>query len=190
MKTSDRIRAFVALEMPESVRETIRREQGAIKTELPRARWTRPEGQHLTLKFLGETSAHELRALATSIEEGVAGLPAVKVNLGGSGFFPNPRRPRVAWVGGQTEGGLEVAGAVEAAAADAGFPIERRPWSLHLTQARLDRAWPRTAVERFLNWGRGLDFEVFTCREVVLFESDLRPGGAVYTALERFPLEL
>ncbi len=156
---------------------------------MPRARWTRPEGQHLTLKFLGETPADEMRAFTTGLGAALAGRQAVTVSLGGSGFFPSPRRPRVAWIGGRADGGGELAAAVDAAAVAVGFPAERRPWSLHLTQARLDRGWPRGAVERFLEWGRGLEVETFTCREVVLFESDLRPGGAVYTPLERFPLK-
>jgi 2'-5' RNA ligase len=182
------IRAFLALEMPGEVREAIRREQGRLKKELPRARWTRPEGQHLTLKFLGETPEADLRALGSSVAGSTAELDAVAVELRGSGFFPNERRPRVAWVGGSAGGGAEVAAAVERAAVEAGFPPERRPWSLHLTQARIDRPWPRSAVERFLDWGRMLDLTPFDCREIVLFRSDLRPGGAVYTALERFPL--
>jgi 2'-5' RNA ligase len=112
----------------------------------------------------------------------------VPVALGGAGFFPNPRRPRVAWLGGTADGGAEVAAAVGRAVAAAGFAADRRRWTLHLTQARLHRPWPRTAVERFLDWGRGLEIDPFTCPEVVVFSSDLRPEGAVYTALERIPL--
>jgi 2'-5' RNA ligase len=78
---------------------------------------------------------------------------------------------------------------VEEAAENAGFQRERRPWSIHLTQARLKRQWSKAAVDRFLEWGNNLDLEAFTCREAVLFSSDLQPGGAVYTALERFSLE-
>ena len=189
MTQPDRIRAFVAIEMPDTVRETIRQEQRAIKRKMPRARWTRPEGQHLTLLFLGETTAHRLARLKPEIIKRLAGLSAVSIVLSGAGFFPSASRPRVAWIGGDARGGSEVAAALQVAAAEVGFAPGRRSWSLHLTQARLDRPWPRGAVERFLEWGRGLAFAPFTCREVVLFESELRPGGAVYTALERFPLE-
>lgn len=182
------VRAFVALEMPGRIREVIRREQSHLKTELPRARWTRPEGQHLTLKFLGEMPAHEVSAVAARIGAAVEGRPAVTVGLGGSGFFPSPRRPRVAWIGGRTDGGADLAAAVDTAAVALGFPAERRPWTLHLTQARLDRAWPLSAVEGFLEWGRSLDLGEFVSREIVLFSSELRPGGAVYTPLERYPL--
>lgn len=188
MTRSDAIRAFVALEIPDEIKAAIRREQRALAAELPRARWTRPEGQHLTLKFLGETSEEPLRLLAAKTALAVAGLPPVIVRFGGGGFFPSSQRPRVAWLGGEARGGRELAAAVEAVAVGRGFPAERRPWALHLTQARLDRSWPRSAVERFLDWGRTFEAGPFECAEAVLFRSELRPGGAVYTALERFPL--
>jgi 2'-5' RNA ligase len=184
----DTVRAFVALEIPDRVREILRREQEALKAALPRARWTRPEGQHLTLKFLGETPTRRLPDLVMAIAAEVSGLAAVEVELSGAGFFPNPRRPRVAWLGGSADGGPEAAAAVERAAVSASFPADRRPWSLHLTQARIDRGWPRNAIERFLDWGRTVRIDRFSCPEVVLFRSDLRPGGAVYTALERISL--
>jgi 2'-5' RNA ligase len=188
MTDSDTVRAFVAFDLPASIRSVIRREQDAIRAELPKAKWTRPEGQHLTLKFLGETPKSRLESLSAAIAEGVVGIGAVEVCLSGSGFFPGPRRPRVAWVGGEARGGREVAAAVENAATGVGFAPDQRAWSVHLTQARLQRPWSRRAVERFLDWGRGLDIAPFPCRHVVLFESHLQPGGAVYTALERFPL--
>jgi 2'-5' RNA ligase len=182
------IRAFIAFEIPGSVRQIIGREQRAIKAELPGARWARPEGQHLTLQFLGATTDDRLARLSSEVAPRVAGLAAVTVGLSGAGFFPSTQRPRVAWIGGEAIGGAAVAEAVRDASAGAGFDPDRRPWTLHLTQARLDRPWPRAAVEAFLEWGRGLEIEPFACREVVLFRSELRPGGAVYTPLERFPL--
>jgi 2'-5' RNA ligase len=188
MTGADALRVFVALEIPRDVREIIRREQSALRRELPRARWTRPEGQHLTLKFFGEVAASSIDSLSAAIARGVSDLPRVPVELGGSGFFPSVRRPRVAWIGGSAAGGSEIAEAVDRAAVPLGVSRERRPWSLHLTQARLDRPWPRAAVERFLDWGRALELPPFTCAEIVLFRSELGPGGAVYTALQRFVL--
>jgi 2'-5' RNA ligase len=94
----------------------------------------------------------------------------------------------VAWVGGAGVGAGPVVEAVEEAAEAAGFARERRAWSVHLTVARLKGRWPRSAVERFLSWGGALELEAFACRERVIFERALLPGGAVYTALERMPL--
>jgi 2'-5' RNA ligase len=189
MKGSDVIRAFVAFDLPPATRDVIRREQQVIRGLLPKARWTSPEGQHLTLKFLGEITRERLDVLSVKIGDAVVGIGAVEVCLAGSGFFPGPKRPKVAWVGGEARGGREVAAAVESAAVSVGYEPERLPWSLHLTQARLDRPWSRRAIESYLKWGKELVFEPFVCRKVILFRSELRPGGAVYTALERYPLD-
>lgn len=182
------LRAFLACEIPEPVKAAIDAAREPLREELPRARWVRLESQHLTLKFLGEVPTDVLSALTSELEPRLAGLGAVRVRLAGSGFFPSPARPRVAWLGGDADGIEPVVAAVEEAASEHGFARERRPWSLHVTQARLDRRWPNTAVDRFLAWGEGLRLEPFTCDEVVLFSSRLQPGGAVYTPVERMPL--
>jgi len=167
------IRAFLALETPTAVKERLAAAREELRRELPKARWTRPEGWHLTLKFLGEVEAATLEVLTGALAPRLHGLGPVAVRLGGAGFFPSPARPREA---------------VEAAGEAAGFPRERRPWAVHVTLARLKARWPVAAVDRFLKWGEEFELEPFECREVVLFESDLQPGGAVYTAIERLSL--
>jgi len=183
------IRAFLALEIADHIKAQLASAQEELRDELPRARWTRPEGWHLTLKFLGEVERPVLADLGFELAPRVRGIGTVAVELERTGFFPSSNRPRVAWVGGTADRVEKVVAAVEEAAEIVGFPRERRPWSVHLTQARLKSQWPKAAVDRFLEWGDNLDLEPFTCREVVLFSSDLQPGGAVYTALERLPLE-
>jgi 2'-5' RNA ligase len=182
------VRAFLAFEIPESIKAELAAGRELLQAELPRARWVRPEGQHLTLKFLGEVSRAVLDDLVGELTPSLEPVPRVTVQLTGAGFFPSPARPRVAWVGGRADGADAVVKVIEDAADARGFARERRPWSLHLTQARLNRGWPREAVERFCRWGEGLDLEPFVAVEVVLFSSSLRPTGAVYTALERMPL--
>jgi len=183
------IRAFLALEVPDQVKAQLASAQGELRHELPKARWTRTEGWHLTLKFLGEVERPVLADLVAELAPRLRGLGAVSVKLDKTGFFPSSMRPRVAWVGGTADGVGNVVAAVEEAAELAGFARDRRPWAIHLTQARLKTQWSKAAVDRFLEWRDDLDLEAFTCAEVVLFSSDLQPGGAVYTALERFSLE-
>ncbi|MCD4748503.1 MAG: RNA 2',3'-cyclic phosphodiesterase, partial [Thermoanaerobaculales bacterium] len=154
----------------------------------PRARWTGTEAQRLTLKFLGEVDPNDLIDLAARLRPALALLPAARVHFQGGGFFPSEKRPRVAWIGGAHSGVLPVVESIEASASSQVFLPETRPWFLHLTQARLNRPWPSWAAERFLNWAEGLRLKSVAFTEVVLFSSDLRPTGAVYTALERFSL--
>jgi 2'-5' RNA ligase len=186
--TEDAVRAFIAIEIPNGVKRQLAAEQEGLRAELPRARWVRSEGQHLTLKFLGESDRRVLGDLVADLRPRLAGCGPVTVTLAGGGFFPRPARPRVAWIGGTAEGVGPAVDAVERTAVRHGFPAERRRWSLHLTQARLDRPWPEESVERFLEWADGLRLPIFSCREAVLFSSRLQPGGAVYTPLERMSL--
>lgn len=186
--TDRSLRVFVAFEIPSGIRAGLAAEVGELRRHLPQSRWTRPEGWHLTLKFLGEVEPAVVARLETGLRRQLEGLRAPEARLGGAGFFPTPANPRVAWVGGAVEGVAPVVEAVEAAAEAIGLARERRPWSVHLTIARLKGRWPRGAVEHLLDWGSRLEIAAFACREVVLFESTLAPGGAVYTALGKVPL--
>lgn len=185
---SDSIRSFLALEIPLAQRMRLAEEQERLRRRLPPARWVRPEGLHLTVKFLGEVDRELLLALAAELGPEVSGAGPVRVVFAGAGFFPNPKRPRVAWVGGSAEPIGPLVTAVERVAFRHGFERERRPWSSHLTMARLREPWRERDAQSFLHWGEGLSLEPFACDELVLFASSLEPGGAVYTALERIPL--
>ena len=187
--SDDSIRAFLALEIPDHVKEQLASAQGDLQSELPRARWTRPQGWHLTLKFLGEVERSVIAGLDAELARRIPGIGSVPVKLEKTGFFPSLTRPRVAWIGGTADGVEKLVPAIEEVAEIAGFARDQRRWSVHLTQARLKVQWSRAAVDRFLEWGDDLDLEAFICREVVLFSSDLQSGGAVYTALERYSLE-
>ena len=179
------VRAFLAFEMPTPLREQLRVQLQALRAELPRARWVRSESLHLTVKFLGEHPIDRLERLAAALELELSVVAPVTFTLAGSGFFPNRKRPRVAWVGGTAEGVEPVVECVERCAAAEGVDRERRRWALHLTLARLREGWPEPAVEGFLKWGRQLTTEPFVATELILFRSDLQPGGAVYTPLRR-----
>jgi 2'-5' RNA ligase len=183
------MRLFIAVDIPEQAREMLRRGLGTLRRDLPSARWVRPEGIHITLKFLGEQPADEVVRLDEVVRAALAGLRPVPIELGGGGFFPHERRPRVAWVGGQAPGLERWAAAIEEAAAAAGVPREGRPFSLHLTLARLERPWGERAVEDFLVRVGKWSFPPFEAREAVLFSSDLKPTGAEYAVVRRWAVE-
>jgi 2'-5' RNA ligase len=177
---------FVAVELPETVHEVIARGLGGLRRALPPSRWVRREAMHVTLKFLGEQPEAAVGELTDRLAPRLASLAPVGVALGGGGFFPHERRPRVAWLGGRAPGLEAWAAAVDAAAAECGVPPEARPFSLHVTLARIERPWGARAVDDFVHALGRWRFEPFVARELVLFESRLQPGGAVYAALRRF----
>lgn len=182
-------RAFVAFEIPRNVVNTLVQKRGDIERGMPPARWVRSENLHLTLMFLGDVPVQTLDVFYELMSQTLEGLSAPRISLNGSGFFPDTRRPRVAWIGGTASGVEEVHDGVNRAAFEAGLTLESKPWSLHLTQARLNRPWPRKAVSEFVRWGEGLDLPPFDANEVVVFTSELHPCGPVYTSLERIRLQ-
>ncbi|HLL81065.1 MAG TPA: RNA 2',3'-cyclic phosphodiesterase [Longimicrobium sp.] len=144
-----------------------------------------PASWHLTLRFLGDTGADQHRRLVEALERAPLG-PRFSMVLGGLGAFPRPRRAGVLWVG-VDEGAAElkrVAALAEDAARHAGFPAEKKPFSPHLTIARLDP--PRdveAAVAAAPPFGGRMEVD-----GVVLFRSHLGSGPPRYEALQRFAL--
>ena len=187
--TRDAVRAFVAVDLPDAVRDAIGEETARLRQQLPRARWVRPEGLHLTVKFLGELDKGRLAEFCDQADVATDTDGPVPVRLAGGGFFPNSRRPRVAWMGGEAPRLEPLAAALNGIAAGHGVERDRRRWSPHLTLARLRDPWSRADVERFSARIDGLGGLDFSCRELVVFSSRLEPGGAVYTPLRRLSLE-
>lgn len=184
----DTLRAFVAFEVPDEIKQRLADEASRLRRELPSARWVRAAGLHLTVKFLGSVERARLDALNDDLRAALLELSPVRFRLGGAGFFPNPRRPRVAWVGGSADGVEPVVDRVDAVAADHGFDRERRRWTVHLTLARLKKPWPPPATERWIEWGQRLDLPPFAGDELICFSSELRPDGAVYHPVQRITL--
>jgi 2'-5' RNA ligase len=181
------MRAFIAIELPESVREALRREQARFREVCPDARWTRPEGIHLTLKFLGEISnqqeAHVNRALAQ-----MERFEKFTVRVQGFGFFPDARRPRVLWAGLDAPPTLErLAAQVESIIAPLGFPPENRAFRPHLTLARFKVPRPQPKLEALVAPPGDQLLGTFEVAEFFLWESRLLPGGAEYHKVARFP---
>ena len=179
------MRAFVAVELSPGVCEVITRGLGELRRRLGPARWVRAEGLHVTMRFLGEQNGELLEHLAADAAAALAAETPVEVELAGGGFFPHERRPRVAWLGGQGPGMERWASAIERCAIAHGLEPEPRPFSLHVTLARLDRPWGAGDVETFRVAVGKWRLAPFVAREVVLFSSELLPSGAVYTPLRR-----
>lgn len=182
------MRLFLAIELPESVRDATGRLQEALRGHCSGWRWARPEGIHLTLRFLGEVGTEVDATCRESWRLAAKASGPVRFRLGGVDVFPRPSNPRVLWLGirdEQPEGRLaSLAAALDDAARAGGRASTERPFRPHLTLARANRGWRATAPpeDPFHLVG-----DVLTT-ELVLFRSELLPGGARHTALERFPL--
>ncbi|TET99179.1 MAG: RNA 2',3'-cyclic phosphodiesterase [Anaerolineales bacterium] len=189
------MRAFIAVNIPLEVKGNLQEEIGRLRTLIRGGpvRWVRPEGIHLTLKFLGEISNSNLGEIGQVLEREVNRHPFFTLRVGGFGCFPNRRRPRVLWIGITEENGTlaQVQTAIEEKLVPLGFGKEGRPFHPHLTLGRVRRNISMSelpqlqdAVDEFVVGQIG-HFEV---SELHLIRSILRSSGAEYSTLMEFPL--
>jgi len=181
------VRLFLAIDLPDSVRAALVDLQGSLRRSCPGWRWVRPEGIHLTLRFLGEVAPSDEARQRETWRRVVAGGARFRFDVGGLGVFPGGARPRVLWVGVEdlsSSGALAaIAAGLELAARDLGFGPEERPFRAHLTLARADRDGRPVAPSPAAAVARDVPAE-----EVVLFRSELDPRGARYFRVAAFPL--
>jgi 2'-5' RNA ligase len=186
----DSIRAFIAIDLPEDIRRELRRLTDRLEAAMNGVpvRWVRPEAIHLTLRFLGDTGLELVSELERDLEGIGRGNQAFSIIVGGLGCFPNLRRPRVLWVGVQEESGTlkHLQQGVENMCRRLGFSPEKRGFSPHLTLGRVRQGGESRVAEAF---GRFIESEHVaalgqaTVEEIVLFQSELKPDGAVYRRL-------
>jgi 2'-5' RNA ligase len=184
------LRTFIAIELDEELRHNLRQLQDRLRGQVaPRCvRWVRPEGVHLTLKFLGDTPLDKIDAVHAALAQAAAQVEPFTFDVSGLGCFPNTRRPRVVWVGIQEPTGrlARLRDLIEHCVAPVGFPTERRSFHPHLTLGRVQRHASKSEV-------REIGEVVATCitgavdevavASVAHIKSDLQPSGAVYTTL-------
>lgn len=189
------IRAFIAVPLPDSLLKQLTGLQRRLGEQVPHrsVRWVRPEGIHLTLKFLGDTSTDELPRIGQALTTVARNAPASTFTVGGIGCFPNTHRPRVVWVGVQEPTGRLAAlqDAIEEVMEPFGYKPEGRGFKPHLTLGRVGRKARRGDVAQV---GEVVaSTEVGRLAEVAadrfeLIRSVLKPTGAEYTVLETFVL--
>jgi 2'-5' RNA ligase len=189
------IRAFIAIPLPDPVLDKLSALQDSLTDQVPprSVRWVRPEGIHLTLKFLGDTPTDKLPEINQALAAVGRHAPGCTFTIEGSGCFPNLHRPRVVWVGVQEPSGRLAAlqTAIEEVMTPFGYPPEGRRFKPHLTLGRIHRRASRNDAaqvgEVVSNTTVGLLAEV-TADHFTLIRSVLKPTGAEYTPLERFTL--
>ena len=188
------IRAFIAIQLPvfiqQQLDELARRIQGLVKIKA--VRWVPAKNIHLTLKFLGDVSPNNIDLLTKVLNNEVSTHPAFEITLSEVGAFPNTRRPRVIWVGIDAPPPLlDLQKGVDARTVRLGYPSEDRPYSPHLTLARISQNAPPDEVRQVGEVLTGLKIGIvgkFTADAVHLFRSDLQIGGAVYSSLNKSSL--
>jgi 2'-5' RNA ligase len=189
----DTVRAFIAIKLTPAILKRLGDLQARIKEDIPPrlVRWVKPQGIHLTLKFLGDVPASQIETIAEATRGACAPYASFSFTIGRLSCFPNPRRPRVVWVGVDEPRGalVRLQRAIEGALTPLGYPPERRPFHPHLTLGRV-KGGSRDALQALGEYVSRAQVKVGTMEatSVSLMRSELLSGGAVYTELATAPL--
>jgi len=191
----ERVRCFIAVELPEEVKAGLKDIQAKLKSggNAP-VKWVDPDGVHLTLKFLGGVDAAKIAPISAAMAEAAKGIAPFSLKVEGLGAFPNLRRVQVVWVGlsGEVERLADLQQRLENNLAELGFAPEKRRFAPHLTLARVrDRASlaEREGLGQLI---AGTEFEAassFPVAEVSLMRSQLTREGALYSRLSAAALK-
>jgi RNA 2',3'-cyclic 3'-phosphodiesterase len=189
------LRAFIAIKLSDELKGHISELQAELKRRavgLDGLGWVRLEGIHLTLRFLGDIAEEQVEALGAMLRDAVSGMKPFALEAQGVGAFPNPRMPRVIWLGlhGKPESMAslrQIQARIEDGVAGLGFPRESREFTAHLTLARVRDRKAGAALAKVLDANRDRAVGSFTAASVALIKSELRPSGAVYTTLVEVP---
>jgi len=187
------IRAFIAVELPDPLRQAV----AALQTTLREAErgititWVEPANLHFTLKFLGNIEEARIEGLNESLAVVARGHTPFMLQVEGLGTFPSTRHPRILWVGvtqGQ-EALAALAQVVEQACVSLRFPSEDRPFAPHLTIGRIrspERVAPRMIRLQAVAVPAGPPVPV---DHLTLFQSTLSSHGPTYRPLATIPLQ-
>ncbi len=176
------MRLFVAIELSRAAKDAIGSEVATLKPSHPEVSWVRKDHLHCTLAFLGATSFVD--KVVELVRRTVEPLPPLALRIGGMGAFPSAGKARVVWVGldGDVDALAGTAEAVLSSLEPLGFELRDRPFTPHVTIARLRMPGPVDLGSIPLP---PLEFLV---PEVVVFTSVMRRSGPIYEAIERAPL--
>jgi 2'-5' RNA ligase len=176
------MRLFTAIDIPTDVKDHILALLNRLRP-LAKISWSPVENLHITTKFIGEWPDPRLDEIKRALSA-VSPAAAFDIEVRGLGWFPNPRHPRVFWVG--VDGGQPLralAHATEQAVAALGVPVEQRPYSPHLTLARIK---DRVALEPLRTAVAEAEAKSFGTFHAPAFYLYLSAGGK-YTKLAEFP---
>lgn len=178
------VRLFISVDV--SVADALREAIGTVSS-IKGVRASREDQIHITLSFLGDTPSERIPGLITNLRSALSGTEAFDVSLKGIGAFPNPKRPRVVWVGiddGKEDLAL-LAGRVRDAVRKSRLKQDDKPFSPHVTIGRVQGPADVSELEKRY---RDKVFSEFRVDSVRLMSSVLGPSGAKHTLVERIVL--
>jgi len=185
------IRSFIAIDIPQSIKNIIARVQSDFKESGADVKWVNPELIHLTLKFLGNIKEEQIDEIKKSMIKSVKGITPFFMTLRDIGVFPNIRYPRVIWMGleDKTERLLILQKNIEENLNILGFTPEERKFSPHLTIGRLKSLKGKSRLANMIHAKKDMNIDgSISVNKINLIKSELRVTGPIYSVLETVSL--
>ena len=184
------MRMFIALPLPEAVKDhlvTFLEPRQEVAADL---RWTVPEQWHLTLAFLPEVADRNTDELLERLSRVASRRSPLALQLAGAGAFPNPARAKTLWAAVEHDGEelMRLAGGVRAAGAKSGIAVGGGQFHPHLTLARLGHAQDVTRWLRVLDSYAGPSWQASEVALIASFLGQGRDGRSRYEVQELFAL--
>lgn len=186
------IRTFIAIQMPADIRQKLAEIGEELKKSGADAKWVAEDNFHITLKFLGNVTAGRMTAVSQVVGSVVERTESFHLVLSGVGAFPRLSRPSVVWVG-ISDGSDRVASLAEKIDAELGrlgFEREERPFSGHVTIARIRTSKNLERLKEIIEGLREQHVGVFGVESVAIMKSELRRSGPIYTAINEYDLRI
>jgi len=191
----EQIRSFIAIELPDELKSGHTQLQAQLKIgKQPSVKWVDPYSTHLTLKFLGNIAVDMISEITRAIETSAREMPPFHLEAKGLGAFPNLRRVQVVWVGitGEVAQLSQLQQRIDSNLTPLGFVPESRPFTPHLTLARLRQQASPEERQSFGQLIAGTNFEAaygFSVSSVNLIRSELTREGAIYSRISSIELK-
>ena len=185
------IRSFVAFDLSPEIGKIMARVSEELRKSSLDVRWVKVENIHLTVVFMGNINEANITPIGDVVQEVCLSSGPFDVSLKGLGSFPNPKNPRVLWIG--LDGDLERMALfrddLQKRLTPFGIKEETRRFKPHLTLGRF-RRYKRgdPQLNEIIRRYNDLTDSFFSLKELSMFRSDLKPGGAEYTKLKAWPL--
>lgn len=186
----ERVRAFVAVKINEDTIKALGEIIGELKESHADVRWVHPENIHVTLKFLGNIETGKIDSIKQGLSRAAKGFSPFSLKVKGVGAIPNPRYPRVVYVGltEENQNLKTLAAAVESELEFLGFAPEKREFLPHLTIGRVKSFRAKTMLMMKMREFHSREIGSILVEDFYLMKSELNPGGAIYLDIARIPL--
>jgi 2'-5' RNA ligase len=188
-KENQAVRVFIAIPLPVDLKAKLVALQQEFRSVGLEAAWVREAGFHLTLKFLGEVDPTQIVSVVSCMVAIAQDCHPFSLSLAGVGVFPHGSNPRVLWVGARDVTGdlRHLQRTLDARLMQVGFPAETRPFTPHLTLARVKRVIRRGELLATLKAQHETALGQLDVDHVELIESQLNPAGARYSIVHAAP---